>query len=306
MKKVISGLGVDTTATVMAAMKQKNLFWLADLYLIGEPDDPEALYLAAWEGPLHWSMYGTFLAADISRDTVPCKVGLEVPTLKVEWRPPYSPPTQSLATAPAYQRAIAKYYDNWPVRIWRAYMPTPGDANTYGCREVFGGRVGDITVERGVIRFTCNAFLDVTNQNVPSQVVEISNPLASAIGATPPGDLDNVPSFNIIAGSTDVELICDCISPAHHIFNNDELHNGFVVFENPAGATLARQWAGIQNNRTINIDGTDYNAILLYSRLPLAPTPGVDQFYVSGSSPVNLSDGDYIGFPYVPNPETAA
>jgi hypothetical protein len=38
--------------------------------------------------------------------------------------------------------------------------------------------------------------------------------------------------------------------------------------------------------------------------MPWTPNPG-DVFYVSAHSPIDQADGDYYGFPYVPDPETA-
>ena len=56
----------------------------------------------------------------------------------------------------------------------------------------------------------------------------------------------------------------------------------------------------------MTISSTNYNQILLFKRLPFAPTPGSDTLYISGAAPMNLADGSYFGFPYVPDPETAA
>jgi hypothetical protein len=44
---------------------------------------------------------------------------------------------------------------------------------------------------------------------------------------------------------------------------------------------------------------------VLFSPLPWAPTPNADTFYVSRAFPLNKDDGQYVGFPYVPSPESA-
>src|SRR5258707_6259105 len=58
-------------------------------------------------------------------------------------RPPRSTlfPYTTLFRSSPYQLSQMGFWDNWPVRVWTAYMPTKGDANTYGASELFGGRV---------------------------------------------------------------------------------------------------------------------------------------------------------------------
>ena len=305
MKQVLNGFNVNTTALVLAWLQGQGPFYLTELFQIGDFDNPNALLLTSWASPLLWTQHGTFLNATIERDKVDMKIGLEVATLDVKWTPPYQAYTKSLATAGAYQRAAIGDYKDWPLRVWTCYMPTPGDADTYGCSELFGGRIGPTKVERGAITFTVNSFLDIINNDIPAQVVEITNPLAATAGATPPSGLSQVPQFGIVVGSTANMLICDCTSPTpHQIFDDDVLRNGFLVFNSGAGATLGRQWSGIQSNKKLTISGVDYNQIQLYKLLPFAPTPGGDTIYVSAAAPINLADGNYQGFPYVPDPES--
>lgn len=306
MKKVINGLNVDTTAVVVAWLRDNNAIHLATLYLLGEPDDPTALRLTSWESPLTWSIYGKFLPAAIKRASVKSLIGLDVSALELIWNPPVTAPTQSLATANAYQKALVGYYDDWPVRIWTTYMPTPGDADTYGCSELFGGRIGATEIGRGEIKFTCNSFLDVINQNIPGQVIESTNPLAASTAATPPSGMSSIPRFNVIAGSTQNVLILDMTAPTpHFIFDDNVLFNGFLVFNNIPGATLGRQWSAIQANKKVTIDSVDYNEVELYTTLPFEPTVGADTCYISGKAPINLNDPNYQGFPYVPQPANA-
>jgi hypothetical protein len=79
-----------------------------------------------------------------------------------------------------------------------------------------------------------------------------------------------------------------------------------MVFLAGPGATLAGVWSAIGNNGSFTDgSGNHHSAFSIYSPLPWAPTPGVDKFYVSPAAPINISDGDYFGFPYVPAPTTA-
>jgi hypothetical protein len=306
MKTCTGGNGSDTTSAVAAWLAAGRQFTLATLYLIGEPDDPAALWLTDWESPLAWPCWGTFQPASITRGTVSSKIGLEVGSLDVTWAPKPAVFTQSIATASPYQLAQLGMFDNRKVRVWTVYMPTPGDANTYGCSELFGGRVADSVCARGSIKFTVNSFLDVVNQYVPTNVIELLNTAASYAGATPPAGFNVIPQCDIVTGNSPTQVNCDCtnIGP-HHIFGTNVLQHGFLVFNSSPSSTLGGVWSAIQQNVPVTVAGVNYNQIILYSPLPWSPTPGLDTCYLSAASPINQADGDYVGFPYVPSPESA-
>ena len=310
MKQFLSGSGVDTTATVSAALKANNFVFPADLILIGEDDDPRALWLTNWETSLCWPLWGTFRSTNIRRDKITSKIGLESHALTLTWSPLNQAITSSLGTASYYQMARLGVFDNWRVRIWRTYMPTPGDANTWGAAEWFAGWIGDIKTEPGQITFTVNNYLYCLNQKVPTAVIEATNTLASYSGGVPPPNFSVVPQFNVIAGAgtTPTVLYADQISPNPlGVPHTDTLDNGYVVFNGGAGATLRGQYSLIARNLGwLDGGGHNHTEIQLYSPLPWAPTPGVDTFYVSGQAPINSTDANYQGFPYVPAPETAA
>lgn len=306
MRKCTGGDGSDTTTAVRNWLAQGHAFTLANLYLIGEPADPRALYLTDWEAPLAWPVWGTFQPAVIKRSSVTSKIGFDVDTLDLAWSPKAGPFTASIETAHPYQLAQFGYYDNAIVRVWTCYMPTPGDANTYGCSELFGGRIAQSHIQRGAIQWKVNSFLDVVNQQVPTNVIELLNTAAAYTGATPPAGFSSIPHFSVVTGDSTNEINADQTSPhAHGILSTNVAQHGFLVFNSGPGATLAGVWSAIQQNTRVTIAGTDYNQFLLYAPLPWPPTPGVDTFYVSGAAPINQQDGSYFGFPYVPNPELA-
>jgi hypothetical protein len=306
MRKVIGGDGSDTTTATAAWLAGGNQFLMANLYLIGEVGDPLALWLTDWEAPLLWSAWGTFQPAVIKRGSVASKIGLAVDSLDITWSPKAASLTSSVKTANPYQLGQMGIYDNWKVRIWTVYMPTAGDANTFGASELFGGRVADTTIERGDIQFKVNSFLDVVNQNVPTNVIELLNTAASYAGATPPPGFNHIPQFNVVTGNSTTTIEGDCTNLGpHQVFSTNAFQHGYMVFNNGPFATLAGVWSAIQQNVSVTIGGINYNQFLLYAPLPWAPTPGSDTFYVSGASPINQADGTYFGFPYVPNPEAA-
>jgi Uncharacterized conserved protein (DUF2163) len=307
MRKILSGAGVDTTATVMSWLQANKEIILANLYLIGEPDDPQAVWLTDWESSLIWSLWGQFNSTVIKRGTITSKIGLDSDALDLTWSPKNTALTSSIQTASPYQLARLGWFDNKRVRVWRCYMPTPGDANTFGAMELFAGFIGDATPERGLITFSVNNYLYLLNQKVPTGIIEVTNTLASYSGGSPPSGFSVIPQFNVVAGSTDTVLIADQISPnAGSIPGTDSLDGAYLVFNGGPGMTLQGQYSIIGRNTTVNISGTNHAQFQLYSPLPWAPTPGVDTFYICGQSPINQADGDYYGFPYVPAPETAA
>jgi hypothetical protein len=307
MRQVIGGDGSDTTAAVAAWLCDRHQYCMANLILIGEPEDPRSVWLTDWESPLVYSAWGTFCPDTVKRGAVNSKIGLEVATLTIDWSPKNPGPiTQNLDTANPYQLAQYGLYDNLPVRVWTVYMPTPGDANTFGASALFGGRVSNITTERGTIHLEVTSFLDVVNIDFPTNVIELTNTVAAYKGATPPAGLSVVPQFNILAGSDQTKIIAQCTSPTlNQVFADNIFRAGFVVFNRGFGMTLGGFWSGVYANLRSSSGGVDVNEIVLYTPLPWPPTPGLDTCYVSAAFPVNQSDVSYLGFPYVPSPSSA-
>jgi hypothetical protein len=376
MRRCIGGDGSDTTAAAQNYLLGTPDLQIQHLYLIGEPDDPRALWLTDYEAPVLYSPYGTFYPAVIKKGAITTAVGLEVQQTTVDWTPGNLTFTASLGTASPLQMARLHLYDNWPVRILKCFMPTAGDANTLGCCEWFGGRVGDVTIGRNGLSFTVSSFLDVVTQKIPANVIESTSTLASYTAASlVPGD-SSQPIFQVAAGSTPSSIIADCLSPtANHIYADNRFVGGYMVFLDtaavtftgdttsgsnsitnvpdisglyvgmpvfgagiPAGTvissapsgvtvpishnatataaavpltagatgTLAGYWSAIGSNGTYtDALSVDHSSFAIYAPLPWAPTPGVDRFYVSPSAPINIADGDFYGFPYVPAPTTA-
>ena len=307
MKQIISGAGADVTSTVAAWLKANKTIWLANLYLIGEADDPRAVWLTDWESPLCWPVMGTFLSTVIKRGNVSSKIGLEAESLDLTWSPANRANTSSLNTASPYQLARLGAFDNKRVRIWRCYMPTPGDANTFGAMELFGGFIGDCASQRGSIHFSVNSYLYVLNQKVPTGLIEVTNTLASYTGGTPPPGYSVLPQFSVFTGSTPTLLYLDETTPnPGNIPAGGVFDGGYVVFNAGPDATLAGQFSIVGNSGAFTDgDGNHHVALALMNPLPWSPTPGVDTCYVSAATPAGQADGDYYGFTHVPAPETA-
>ena len=316
MRTFLNGSGVDVTTTVVAALKTGSQMLLADLYLIGELEDPYATFLTNWEAPLVWSLYGKFKNATIVRGTITSKIGLAVDSLEITWSPALTALGTSLATANPYQKAQSGFYDNKKFRLWRTIMPTKGDCNTYGACEFFGGRVAESELTRSGIKFKVNSFLDVINQHVPPNVIDLNNIQANFAGNTPVvSDGETVvPQFTVATPTAAtganalVDILGTTVSPtANKIYGANKFRYGYMVFN--AGSSLAGYWSPIASNGDYQFGGvgTHYNQFIVYAPFPWAPAPG-DSFYCSIKPPINLQDAaagfGYFGFPYVPAPET--
>lgn len=302
MRTCRNGTGADTTATVLAALKANNQIWQADLYLIGETDDPRAFWLCNWESPLLWSLWGTFLPAVVKRGSIASDIGLDSKQLEFSWAPRNQTFTSSILTTSPYELARLGFYDNMRFRLWRCLMPTPGDANTWGAYELFGGVIGATRPTRGEIKFNVQSYLYVLDQKVPQGVIEVTNSLASYIGGTPPTGFSSIPEFIVADVSTTTVVNADCTSTPTHIFTNDVFDGGYLVFD--GGSTLAGLFSVVARNTNYTSGGHQYNRFQIYSPLPWVPTIG-DKFHVSAPTPIDQSESGYYGFPSVPCPETA-
>ena len=310
MRRTIGGNGSDTTVATQAYLNSTDHPILRDLIIIGPPENPNALYLTNHEAPVLYRPYGLFRAAVVSRPGVEAKVGLDAQSLAISWTPGASAQasrTASTSTASPYQLAAQHFYDNWPVLILRCFMPTPGDADTLGCAEWFGGRAQNCKTARNKLIFNTKSYADVLKQKVPSTVVEVTNTLASTAAVTLPAGDASIPVFSCIRPSTETYVVADCLSPvANKIYAGDIFSGGYMVFLSGPGATLAGAWSAIgQNGEWTDGNGNHHSEFVIFSPLPWPPTPGVDTFYVSKTAPINVGDEGYYGFPYVPNPTQA-
>jgi len=306
MKRAWNGENLESTNQVKQLLQNRSNIALAHLYMIGEFDDPLTFRLTDWPTALTWRKWGTFESTAISRGTISSEIGFNVGSLDVHWTPQSPPPALSMQTATPYQLAQIGFFDHKIFRVWKTFMNTPGDASTLGAVEMFGGHIGDITLDRNSITFTVNNFLHMLTHHIPLNVIELTNTAASYGGARPPAGFTHIPQFDIIDGSNNTILILDSTFPSvHTVFSDHQLSFGYLAFNSGPTATLGGVWSAIRDNALVNVAGRNYNEVAIYSPLPWAPTPGRDTVYVSSRAPINQADGDYMGFPFVPAPETA-
>lgn len=315
MKQVYSGTGVNTTANVLSYLHNTTSPMIRNLYIIGRPENPYAIFLTDHEAPVTYNLYPQkkFAPAVVTRGDISCKIGLDAQSMTLTWSPgpgPYS--NTAIATADPKYLAQQGYFDSWPVLNLWAFMPTPGDVNTLGCTVGWGGVISQTTVDRKQITFEVESLLYALDQKVPTNVIEIANQLASYQGAAPPVGFTTVPQFTTFTGSTDTVIYGDVLPPygTNHIFTTHVFQRGYIYFIDGPGATLANVWSAVADNSEFT-DGhsNNHNQFTLYTPLPWPPTPWTgssgDQFIVSATNPINQADGNYYGFPYVPAPVQA-
>jgi hypothetical protein len=322
MRTVLAGNGVNTTATVNAWLSVHNELYLADLILIGEEKHPNALWLTNWASPLTYSLYGKFNPAAVTREKVSSKIGLAAEAMKITWTPKSSQIfTKNTLTDSPFDLAQHGFYDNWRLRIFRTFMPTPGDANTWGAAVWFGGFVSTVEIDRDKLVFNANDYRYALNYQVPANVVEVTNQFAHYVGTKPPKGFSRIPQFAVASPSSTTSILGDTLPlagfTAHHIFGNGDFNNpmAWLIFNSGPGATLAGLGGPIGQNFKFNDFALSFNDFILYNPLPWAPTPynfslGTgDTFYVSAAPTVSQADaagfGDpYGGFPFVPYPSS--
>jgi hypothetical protein len=309
MKQCLDGNGNDSTAAVATYLLNNPTPLIKTLYLIGNPEDPYALWLTDWESDLEWSLYGTFIHAAVTRGSVTTKIGLESTSLDISYSPAL-PRTfgSTTATMNPMQLAQLGFYDNWPVYVWNVYLPMAdgviqGDANTLGCSQLFAGIVGSTSVDRTGIKFSVDSLLYVLDQQVPGNVIEMTNVQASFLGTQPAPGQDVVATFEVVAPSSPTQFAAQCLGPdAGHAYSDNTFQGGYVIFTSGVNEGF---WSGIGASGQDNIGGTIYNTFTLFSPLQAAPAPG-DQFYVSTAFPIDQSETtDFYGFPFVPDPTQA-
>src|ERR1700724_3195532 len=73
LRTFYGGNGVDTTEAVIAYLEENDDPFMANLFLLGDREDPKAQFITDWESPLSWPLYGTFQPGVTKRDKVDSK-----------------------------------------------------------------------------------------------------------------------------------------------------------------------------------------------------------------------------------------
>ena len=304
MRTFTDGNGNDSTSAVLAHLAAHRALFLSDLYVINTAPTYAGNYLGKqflltkYDRPLNWNFRGTFLPAQISRDGVTSKIGLEADTVNVTWSPKDSDILAKDGSGNAILTALQGFgsgvFDNGVLEVWRCVMPTEGDCNTLGACLLFSGRIGDLEPDRLSVRISVISRLEVLNIQVPTNVIEPTNIMAQySIGVTPSGG-PSPNSFSIVSGSTTQKIFAD----ATPTMPADTYDNGYVVF---TSGKLAGTYRGI---RTQDVE-SGHHAFYLIDRLPFAPATG-DTLAAYIPVPIDYAGATLAGlqvaaFPFVPS-----
>jgi uncharacterized phage protein (TIGR02218 family) len=238
---------------------------------------------------------GPYFEREGDNSQVQLRAGLQVSTLQFTV---YPGTAQVLGFS--FKRAVlVGLFDGAQVQLKRAVMPTYGDTGA-GVVTLFSGRVGQINADRaGGVQFTVNSFVELLDQNMPRNLFQ-SGCIWTLYddGCT----LDQArfsQTGSVSSGST--ALVLNVSMPqATGYFDQ-----GKVQFTSGANKGLV---IGVRKY----VQGSPGALTLLQ---PLPVTPGVgDSFLASaGCDKLQATCSDkfnnlsnYLGFPYIPIPETAA
>jgi hypothetical protein len=270
VRTFLNGAGEDSTAAVLAYLAVHRELTFADLYLISTSPCyageflGQTFLLTDYPSPLMWGA-STFVPADISRDAVESKIGLDAASVDVQWGTRSSDVLASNLSV--LQGFFAGCFDNGTVEIWRCIMPTPGDCNSLGACLMFSGRITNLALDRMITKFTVLSRMETLNVQVPTNLIEPGNILTQySVGVLP---LDGPPAFTILAGSTASKILADpTTTPAGYVAANDTYDMGYIVIG--TGAQLGGSYGGIRM-QTIE---SGHHAFYLSQPLPFAPTAG--------------------------------
>ena len=303
MRTFIDGTGADSTAAVRSHLAAHRQLLCADLLQLKTAIQGESwsqnVLLAQSDRPLTWSHIGTFVPGRFRRGEIESKAGLETITMDLDWDLSdadlfFAP---SITQLQAFERGL---WDAGWINVYRAVMPVPGDCDTFGAMQIFGGRIAEIAqLSRVGVRLKVNSLLELLDLNVPTNLIEPTNVQCEYGIGQPPAGLSALPVFSAVDGSSTSMLLGDCISPnAGQVFDSDIFNFGYIRFV--SGTSLGQIFRTVRMSRPYN----GHNSFYFYDPLPWLPTAG-EQFIAYVPYARNAAGAVYQGFPYVPPPETA-
>ncbi len=257
-----------------------------------------------------------FTPSVIERTQLSFELGLDTKSCQVKWSPDPSlqygfglntptGSTPSPTTGSLYWQFQRGGFDNGCLRIWRAFMPADGDADSLGLAQLFIGRIADVIVHSDQIEITANSFSEIFDQQVPRFLIEAgqrSNQVSSLSVE------DNAMGINLGNGDT----VASPINSANTVaFVADQPSAGFLF----ADHSLAGCYAYIAGCALLEIadiwnDGVK-NYVTFYKGVGTIKGIGLtQQIKLVGSLPANATSvpigNAYAllpGFQYLPRPE---
>ena len=322
MRTVLSGTGTDTTATVAAFLAANNPLEIAELYEITTPQIPVSgrqfkapvpFFLTSYGGPLKYSFVrdpgnspAIFVPSVIKRESLNFELGTDASECKFTWSPintQYTiPAIPGSVPQTLYQLFGQGIFDNGSIRVWKCFMPTPGDANTFGAAAYWMGRIAEVKVSSLAIEITAKDFRDLLEDQIPRYLIQTGN------RTNQQGIVSNIAQYGVelvgvnvigqgltVAGST--RSTVKWTGPSGTLYADHLFAGCFAQLDDFLPAL-------IQDSTN---DGS-HNFLYLSQPLPSVPTITQGIFIYNSQDPsdqtaTNIGGQQLPGFPFVPRPE---
>lgn len=273
MRTFKDGSGADSTAKVRNYLANGGKLLMADLIQIstavqGAPWSKQFRYIASGcsDAPVLWAPQGMFLPGRVSRSEITSEIGLTAQTPQINWL--LDGNDIMLGAMTVLQSFRHGLWDNGIVSIWGLAMPTPGDGASFGACEIFTGRIADYSRTRTGVALNIHSPLELLDQDIPTNLIEASNPGAEYGIGQPPKGLSSVPTFSVQSGSTQAVVLGQCTGPTGgQLFAAETFDFGYIV-----GTSGNNQ--GIYRAVRRSAQAFGYNQFYLYQPFPFAPQPG--------------------------------
>jgi uncharacterized phage protein (TIGR02218 family) len=222
------------------------------------------------------------------------KLGVEVSTLELSL---YPRPTDLINGISFYQAVQLGYIDGAVIQLEQAFLPMWGNA-TAGTLIQFGGRISQVSGDRGEVRVTAKSYAELLNMAIPRNFYQPGclHTLFDSGCSITKGSF--AVAGNVSAGATTSNFTCtgDASTKPDGYFDR-----GTVTFN-----------SGALNGISRTIKSQVGAAITLILPLPSVPAtnvtfsafPGCDKKLSTCIAKFN-NQPNFRGFPFVPIPETA-
>lgn len=320
MKVCIDGNGIDRTQVLLQYLIQRKPLWTAELYQLRAPRSAATpfsapLLLTDWSSALTWSYVGNFKSAKIKHAPISTTIGLDAEEIAIDWAPGNSMvifASDGVTPLESYYTAFREgLFDHGLVRIWRTYMPNPGNSNHFGAVMQTQLRIGDVQTDSLGIHIKATSILEVLNRKIPPNLIEDANINAQWLLATNPVDMVAQ------AGSTQQLILAKPQANPAQTFAPGYFRYGHIYFNVVSAAgELNGHYRQVQDSFT---DSNGNTCLQIFESLPFPvnvnaslglTTPGeVFQAFPPHPQSIAANDPTAPGYPqcmsfqFVPRPE---
>lgn len=201
--------------------------------------------------------------------------------------------------------------DGVPFSIWRAFMPTQGDADTIGVARMFFGYISKLEVTRSYVKITAASIIQTFQSQIPIQIIEPGDRGGSFI---PPTTYDYAaqvsdPTQYGLPWSQQYIYVTFGIPPPFQDYTDGWILYEYDDFGGDVGPWTVTKWNPYYVRRIRSVSAFGIGALVyLYHPLPMMPwkfSIEEDTCYFWKRTSLSNTNSKAPGFPYVPIPETA-